>query len=56
VTDRPALMRWDSRLTDRGVEHRPPREAHLGWAPDVIGPDSLRIQLHTREDLTSEGA
>jgi len=56
VTDRPALMGWDSRLTDLGVEHGQPREAHLGWALDVIGPDGLRIQLHTREDLTSEGA
>ncbi len=31
------LMLWDLRLTELGVEHSGPRDAHLGWALDIAG-------------------
>jgi hypothetical protein len=47
-------MLWDNRLTELGAEHSSPRQAHLGWALDVIDPSGLRIQLHTREVLSAD--
>jgi glyoxylase I family protein len=55
VPDRSALAAWRSRLDEMGVEHTPPRLAHLGVAVDVIGPDGLGIQLHTREQVSGDG-
>ena len=55
VSDRSALARWQDRLAELGVEHTPPRPAHLGLALDVIGPDGLGIQLHTREEVSGDG-
>jgi len=55
VANRSALEWWDSRLAELGVEHSPPRPAHLGLALDVTGPDGLGIQLHTREDVSGDG-
>jgi glyoxylase I family protein len=55
VADQAALARWQHRLTELGVEHTPPRPAHLGVALDVTGPDGLGIQLHTREEISGDG-
>jgi hypothetical protein len=52
VADRPALEQWEARLTDLGVQHSEPYQAHLGWAIDMTGPDGLCIQLHTSEDVS----
>jgi glyoxylase I family protein len=54
VPSRSDLDAWDERLTALGVEHSAPRPAHLGWAVDIEGPDSLLIQLHTRERLSAD--
>jgi glyoxylase I family protein len=56
VADRPALEQWAARLTGLAVQHSEPYQAHLGWAMDMTGPDHLGIQLHTREDVSDEGA
>jgi catechol 2,3-dioxygenase-like lactoylglutathione lyase family enzyme len=48
------LIAWQLRLAELGVEHCVPHNAHLGWALDMTGPDGLRIQLHTREQLSAE--
>jgi catechol 2,3-dioxygenase-like lactoylglutathione lyase family enzyme len=55
VPDRPALAHWETRLAELRVEHSEPRPVHLGLALDVVGPDGLGIQLHTREEVTGEG-
>ena len=54
VASRADLMRWDGRLTELGAEHSSPRQAHLGWALDVIDPPGLRIQLHTYEAVSAD--
>jgi catechol 2,3-dioxygenase-like lactoylglutathione lyase family enzyme len=54
VDSRDDLMAWQRRLTDLGVEHSGPRDAHLGWAVDIAGPDGLRIELHTHEELSAD--
>lgn len=54
VPDRAGLDAWERWLTDHQVAHSGVRPAHLGWALDVIGPDGVRIQLHTRERLSSD--
>jgi catechol 2,3-dioxygenase-like lactoylglutathione lyase family enzyme len=48
------LAVWDKHLTELGVEHSGPHQAHLGWALDVNDPDGTRIQLHTRETISAE--
>jgi catechol 2,3-dioxygenase-like lactoylglutathione lyase family enzyme len=48
------LALWDRRLTELGAEHSSPREAHLGWALDVVDPSGLHIQLHTREAISAD--
>jgi catechol 2,3-dioxygenase-like lactoylglutathione lyase family enzyme len=53
VDSRDDLIAWHQRLTELGIEHTGPREAHLGWALDITGPDGLRIQMHTREELSA---
>ena len=52
VASRADLALWDKRLTELGAEHSSPRQAHLGWALDVVDPSGLRIQLHTREVIS----
>lgn len=52
VTGYADLVLWERRLTELGAEHSSPREAHLGWALDVVDPSGLRIQLHTREVIS----
>lgn len=54
VTSVADLALWDRRLTELGAEHSSPREAHLGWALDVVDPSGLRIQLHTREAISAD--
>jgi catechol 2,3-dioxygenase-like lactoylglutathione lyase family enzyme len=54
VAGRSDLLRWDKRLTELGIEHSTPRQAHLGWALDVVDPSGLRIQLHTREVISAD--
>jgi catechol 2,3-dioxygenase-like lactoylglutathione lyase family enzyme len=54
VDSRDDLISWHQRLTELGVEHSGPRDAHLGWALDIAGPDGLRIELHTREELSAD--
>jgi glyoxylase I family protein len=56
VASRADLVLWDERLAELGVAHSGPRQAHLGWALDVIDPSGLRIQLHTREAITVDDA
>lgn len=48
------LAAWEERLTELGIEHSAPRQAHLGWALDVFDPDGTHIQLHTREAVSAE--
>jgi len=52
VTSQDHLLRWDERLTELGIGHSRPRQAHLGWALDITDPSGLRIQLHTREVIS----
>ena len=54
VADHDELLRWAERLTALDVEHSDVHEAHLGWAVTVIGPDLVRIQLHTAEGPSGE--
>jgi catechol 2,3-dioxygenase-like lactoylglutathione lyase family enzyme len=54
VASRADLMAWDKRLTELETEHSGPRQAHLGWALDVIDPSGLRIQLHTYETISAD--
>jgi catechol 2,3-dioxygenase-like lactoylglutathione lyase family enzyme len=55
VASQDDLVRWEKRLTELGAEHSGPRQAHLGWALDVVDPSGLRIQLHTREVISADG-
>lgn len=54
VASRADLVLWDRRLAELGAEHSSPRQAHLGWALDVIDPSGIRIQLHTYEALSAD--
>jgi catechol 2,3-dioxygenase-like lactoylglutathione lyase family enzyme len=54
VDSRDELIAWKQRLTELGVEYSGPRDAHLGWALDIAGPDGLRIELHTHEELSAD--
>jgi hypothetical protein len=54
VASRVDLVAWDKRLAGLGAEHSGPRQAHLGWALDVIDPSGLRIQLHTYETISAD--
>jgi catechol 2,3-dioxygenase-like lactoylglutathione lyase family enzyme len=54
VADHDELLRWVEHLTSLDVEHSEVHEAHLGWAVTVIGPDLVRIQLHTAEGPSGE--
>ena len=54
VASRAGLLLWDKRLTEPGVGHSSSRQAHLGWALDVIDPSGLRIQLHTWEAISAD--
>ena len=54
VASRADLERWDGRLAELGAEHSGPRQAHLGWALDVIDPSGLRVQLHTFEAVSAD--
>ena len=54
VASRADLMLWDERLAELGTQHSGPRQAHLGWALDVIDPSGLRIQLHTYEAISAD--
>jgi catechol 2,3-dioxygenase-like lactoylglutathione lyase family enzyme len=48
------LRAWDEYLTESGVEHTSPRQAHLGWALTLVDPDGIHIQLHTDDALSSD--
>ena len=54
VASRADLVAWDKRLAELETEHSGPRQAHLGWALDLIDPSGLRIQLHTYETITAD--
>ena len=54
VASRADLVAWDRRLAELQTEHSGPRQAHLGWALDVIDPSGLRIQLHTYETISAD--
>jgi catechol 2,3-dioxygenase-like lactoylglutathione lyase family enzyme len=56
VASRADLTAWDKRLAELETEHSGPRQAHLGWALDVIDPSGLRIQLHTYETISADDA
>ena len=49
------LRSWEASLPLLSVEHSALRQAHVGWALDVIDPDGLRIQLHTSEPVSTDG-
>jgi hypothetical protein len=53
AASRADLVCWDRRLTELGTEPSP-RQAHLGWALDVIDPSGLRVQLHTFEAVSAD--
>jgi catechol 2,3-dioxygenase-like lactoylglutathione lyase family enzyme len=54
VASQEDLAAWAARLTELGVSHSGPRQAHLGWALNVTDPSGLRIQLHTYEAISSD--
>ena len=54
VDDREELCGWAAHLTRRNVRHNGPRAAHLGWTLDVIDPNGLHVQLHTRELVSAD--
>ena len=54
VASRADLVAWDERLAELQTEHSGPRQAHLGWALDVLDPSGLRIQLHTYETISAD--
>jgi len=54
VADHDELLRWVEHLTSLDIEHSEVHEAHLGWAVTVIGPDLVRVQLHTAEGPSGE--
>jgi catechol 2,3-dioxygenase-like lactoylglutathione lyase family enzyme len=54
VPDRDSLVEWDKYLTELSVDHGGIHWAHLGWALTVVDSDGMRIQLHTREAVSSE--
>jgi catechol 2,3-dioxygenase-like lactoylglutathione lyase family enzyme len=54
VDDRKQLLRWADHLTRRNIRHTEPRAAHLGWTLDVIDPNGLHVQLHTRELVSAD--
>jgi len=54
VASRADLVAWDKRLAELGAQHSSPRQAHLGWALDVIDPSGLRLQLHTYEAISAD--
>jgi len=54
VGSRADLAVWNRRLAELDAEHSSPRQAHLGWALDVIDPSGLRIQLHTHEAVSAD--
>ncbi len=35
------------RLEERGIDHVPPEEGHIGWYVDVPDPDGILIRFHT---------
>jgi len=49
------LLSWVEHFTTLDVEHSAMHQAHLGWAVTVIGPDLVRIQLHTDEGPSGDG-
>lgn len=54
VASRADLVLWEKRLAELGIQHSGRRQAHLGWALDVIDPSGLRIQLHTYEAISAD--
>ena len=54
VPDRACLLQWAQHLTGLGVDHGNVHWAHLGWALTVVDLNGMRIQLHTRETVSSE--
>ena len=54
VASRADLVAWAKRLAELQTEHSGPRQAHLGWALDVLDPSGLRIQLHTYETISAD--
>jgi hypothetical protein len=51
---RQRLLLWDKRLTELGIEHSSPRQAHLGWALDAVDPSGLHVQLHIHELISAD--
>jgi len=49
------LLSWVEHFSTLDVEHSAVHQAHLGWAVTVIGPDLVRIQLHTDEGPSGDG-
>jgi glyoxylase I family protein len=56
VASKDELAAWAGRLAELQVSHSGPRQAHLGWALDVVDPSGLHIQLHTFEVISSDSS
>ena len=56
VASRDDLADWADRLTELEVSHSGLRQAHLGWALNVVDPSGFCIQLHTYEVISSDSS
>jgi glyoxylase I family protein len=45
VADRPALLEWESRLSDKGVKHSPITDHEWGSSLNFRDPDEMQLQL-----------
>ncbi len=50
------LMDWSAYLHERGIEHSPVLEGHLGSFIQLEDPDGLLVQLHTEGQPAAEEA
>lgn len=49
VPDRAALVEWEERLRDLGVEHSPVAETDYGWVLVFRDPDHIQLELFCRK-------
>jgi catechol 2,3-dioxygenase-like lactoylglutathione lyase family enzyme len=56
VGDADDLLDWLVYLDERGIEHSPISEGHLGWFIQLEDPDGLLVQLHTKGQPAADEA
>jgi catechol 2,3-dioxygenase-like lactoylglutathione lyase family enzyme len=56
VEDADDLLNWLVYLDERGIEHSPISEGHLGWFIQLEDPDGLLVQLHTKGQPAADEA